>query len=134
LLAHILQPRRSVDEHHHFASTAHAAPDPLLTQAGTKFIAGFEARDIRGGVPVTNRMAFLVGAVLRKDTAQIDLASFGLAVGLFAAPSLQLFGYHRHARTISTHIHNGCLARARLGRPFLPVLSAAAHALNHPLN
>src|SRR5207245_1630056 len=86
VLAQIFQPLRSVDEHHHFASTGHTAPDCLLAQARTKLIAGFEARDIRGGFPIANRMALFVGAVLRKDAAQIDLASFGLAVGLLATP------------------------------------------------
>src|SRR5207247_863672 len=134
LLAQILQPLRSVDEHHNLASTGHAAPDRLLTQAGTKPIAGFEARYICRGFPVANWMALFVGAVLGEHAAQIDLAGLGFAISLFASPSLQLLRHHGHARPISTHIHNGRIAPARLGWPFLPGLSAAAHALNDSLN
>src|SRR5438309_6662643 len=68
LLAQILQPLRSVNEHHHLASTGHATPDRFLAQARAKFIAGFETRYIGGGFPVANWMALVVSTVLSEHT------------------------------------------------------------------
>src|SRR6266403_2120268 len=133
-LAHILQPVGSIDEYHDLVDAGHAAADRLLAQARTELIAGLKTRDIRRGLPVANRMAFFIDLVLSKHAAQIHLAGLGLAIGLLATPSLQLLRHHRHARAIRTHIHNGRIAPARLGAPLLPSLSAAAHALDYPLN
>jgi hypothetical protein len=61
---------------------------------------------------VAHRMPFFVGAMLGKDTAQINLAGLGGAVRLFTLASGQLLAAHGDAGAIPADIHHRCLPRA----------------------
>src|SRR5438876_3237517 len=62
-------------------------------------------------------MAFIIRPMLGKNTAQINLAGLGSAVGLFAFASGQLLGAHGHTGAIGADIHNRRVAAAWLGLP-----------------
>ena len=69
---------------------------------------------------VAHRMVFFIRPMLHKNTARINLAGLGRAVGFFALASGQLLGSHGHTGTIGADIHEGRVAPAWLGFPLLP--------------
>ena len=79
-------------------------------------------------------MTFFIRPMLDKNTAQINLASLGGAIGLLALAPRQFFAPHGHARVVGADIQNGRVAPAWLGLPLLPSLRVPAHPLHHALN
>src|SRR5439155_19114115 len=90
LLAHVSQTGSSIDKQDHLCHAAHAPPQGLLAQTGPKIVDRLEAGNIRGGLPVPHGMTLLINPMLRENAAQVSLAGFGAAVGLFAASTRQL--------------------------------------------
>ena len=122
---HVFQARRPINQHHHLARTAQTAAQGLLAQQRAERVNGLETGNIGRGFMVSHRMALVIGVVLGEHAPQVNLAGFGRAVGLLAAPPLEFFGGHRHARAVLVDIENRGIAGAGLGLPLLPDLKTA---------
>ncbi len=133
-LAHLFQSSRPVDEQHDLSCRPHSTSHRLLAKGRAKFIDRPKTGEIGGRVPIPHWVTFLIGLVLSENAAQIDLAGFGGAIGLFAPTPFQLRRHHRHAGSVGADIEDRRRTGARLGGPFLPLLGGASHALDHPLN
>jgi hypothetical protein len=90
----------------HDLGQTYAAPKGLLAHARSEFRRAFEAAHISRGSVVADRPAFLIGFGLSENSSQFDFARFGGSVFLFACPSGQFLGNHRHACTVNFHIEN----------------------------
>ena len=55
-------------------------------------------------------MTLLIDLMLSEDATEVNLPSFGGAIGLFSTPTFKLFGHHGNSRSVGTYIHDGRIA------------------------
>src|SRR6202043_1257243 len=109
----IPNPFRSVTHHDFLECAAPATSASLCIDSTAKLFRVLDGSGIRGGIGITDGIAFLIPPGLGEDASQFHFSSMGrLAFGL-ALPTDRLFFYHRNSRPIHLHVQDA----NRLARP-----------------